>query len=102
MFKNLFIICLALTGSLAAETKILALAGSTRDQSYNKKLLAEAVETAKQMGATVTAIDLKDYPLPFYDADYEINEGMPANAKKLRQLMIASDAIIIASPEYNA
>lgn len=93
--------CLTLSTPIAAETKILAFAGSTRANSYNKQLVGEAATIARQMGATVTVIDLKDYPMPFYDADLEKNQGMPENAKRLRTLMINSDAIIIASPEYN-
>ncbi len=93
--------CLAFSVSLAAETKVLALSGSTRSGSYNKKLVEEAADVARKMGATVTVVDLKDFPMPFYDADLEKSKGMPENAKKLRNLMIKSDAIIIASPEYN-
>ncbi len=85
---------------LSAATKVLALAGSTRTDSYNKKLAQQAANIAEQSGATVTFIDLRDYPMPFYDADLEM-QGMPENAKRFRNLMIANDAIIIASPEYN-
>jgi len=99
--SSLFIAASALAAQLSAETKILALAGSTREDSYNKKLVKEAAEIARQSGATVTVIDLKDFSMPFYDSDSEKNEGMPANAKKLRDLMISSEGIIIASPEYN-
>ncbi len=84
-----------------AEVKILALAGSTRSDSYNKKLLIQAAEIARTQGAKVIVIDLKDFPMPFYDADLEQAQGMPTNAKKLRDLMIQSDTILIASPEYN-
>ena len=76
-------------------------AGSTRVESYNKKLVLEAEPITKKMGAIVTVIDLKDFPMPFYDADLEKEQGMPENAKRLRKLMLASDAILIASPEYN-
>lgn len=85
-----------------AETKVLAFAGSSRKDSYNRKLICAAADIAKQLGATVTLIDLKDYPMPFYDADLEAQQGMPANAKQLRNLMINHDKIMIASPEYNA
>jgi NAD(P)H-dependent FMN reductase len=85
-----------------ATLKILAFAGSTREDSYNQKLLEEAALVARSMGAEVTIIHLREYPMPFYDGDLEKQEGMPKNAQRLRQLMIASDAIIITSPEYNA
>ena len=87
--------------TLFAELKVLAFAGSTRTDSYNKKLVREAAEKARQMGAKVTLIDLKDFPMPIYDADLEAKQGMPEGAKRLRQLMIEHDAMIIASPEYN-
>jgi chromate reductase len=104
MKKILQLVCLALAiiTPLSAEMKVLAFAGSTRADSYNKKLVNDAADLAKQMGATVTVIDLKDYPMPFYDADVEKNQGLPKNAKRLRELMIGSDAIIIATPEYNS
>jgi len=91
-----------LSATLFAETNVLVFAGSTREDSYNKKLAREAADLAGKKGAKVTVIDLKDYPMPFYDADLEISDGMPENAKRLRDLMIESDVILIASPEYNA
>lgn len=100
--KMVFFAFLFVVGSLSAEIKVLAFAGSTRADSYNKKLVKEAAEIARQMGATVTVIDLKDYPIPLYEGDLEMKQGMPANAKKLRQLMIASNAMIIATPEHNS
>lgn len=101
MKKFLLLILLVLSTHLAAEVKVLAFAGSTREGSFNKKLAAEAAQIARQMGAKVTLIDLKDYPMPFYDADLESSRGMPVNARRFRQLMVESDALIIASPNYN-
>jgi len=86
---------------LLAQMNVLVFAGSSREGSYNKKLSQEAAEVARGLGAKVTWIDLKDYPMPFYDADLEA-KGMPVNAKKFRDLMVANDMIVIASPEYNA
>lgn len=105
MRKNLFFICffsVMITIPLFAEVKVLAFAGSTRADSYNKKLVQDATAMARQMGAKVTVIQLNDYPMPFYDADLEKKKGMPKYAQRLRKLMVDSDAIIIASPEYNS
>lgn len=102
MWKYMVILCVALSATLSAEKKVLAFAGSTREDSVNKKLIAEAAIAARQMGANVTVIDLKDYPIPLYDENLETRERMPLKAKQLRQLMIQSDVIMIASPEYNA
>lgn len=102
MWKWLMIIGIAMTTTLSAENKILAFSGSTRQDSLNKKLLNEAVETARKSNAKVLVVDLKDFPMPYYDGDTEQNEGMPQKAKELRQLMIQNQIIFIASPEYNS
>lgn len=104
MKKIALLLCLSATWltSLLAEPKVLAFAGSTRKDSYNKKLIAAASEVAKEQGSLVTLIDLKDFPMPLYDADLETVQGLPENAKRLRNLMISHDKIMIASPEYNA
>lgn len=101
MWKWIVVLSVAFTSTACAETKVLAIAGSARKDSVNKKLVNEAANIARQMGANVTVIDLKDYPMPFYDADLESTEGMPSTAKRLRQLMIENQVVIIASPEYN-
>lgn len=101
MWKWMIILCVVFSANLSAEKKVLAFPGSTRDDSANKKLVVEAAKIARQMQTNVTVIDLKEYPIPFYDEDLEIREGMPTKAKQFRQLMIQSDVILIASPEYN-
>lgn len=82
--------------------KILAFAGSTRTDSYNKKLVKIAAEGAREAGAEVTLIDLRDFPMPLYDGDLEAGSGMPENAKKLKKLMIDHHGFLISSPEYNS
>lgn len=81
--------------------KILAFAGSLREGSYNKKLLKAAVKGAKEAGAEVTVIDIKDYPLPLYDGDIE-EKGFPENVLTLKKLLLENDGLLIASPEYNS
>lgn len=81
--------------------KILAFAGSLRKGSFNKKLVAIAVEGARQAGAEVTVIDLHDYPLPVFDEDVEA-QGTPENALKLKELMLAHHGLMISAPEYNS
>ena len=81
--------------------KILALAGSTRTDSFNKRLVRIAAEGARQAGAEVTLLDLRDLPLPLFDQDLEA-QGQPENARKLQDLMAAHQGLLIASPEYNS
>ncbi len=82
--------------------KVLVFAGSLRKDSYNKKLACLAVEAAEEAGAEVTYLDLLDLDLPLYNADYEQEWGLPAGAVRLKELMKASDGLIIAAPEYNS
>ena len=51
--------------------RILAFAGSLRRDSFNKKLVPIAAKGARDAGAEVTLIDLKDFPLPVFDQDLE-------------------------------
>jgi NAD(P)H-dependent FMN reductase len=82
--------------------KILCFAGSLRRDSFNKKLVQIAMAGAKKAGADVTYVDLKDLPLAVYDGDFEAEQGLPENARKLKELFSASQGFLIASPEYNS
>jgi chromate reductase len=82
--------------------KILVFAGSIRTGSHNARLAALAAKELVLAGADVTRISLEDYPLPLYDGDLEAKSGVPANARNLRQMMVAHPGLFIASPEYNA
>ena len=82
--------------------KLLFFAGSARKESINKKLAKLAADMAQEAGAHVTHIDLKDFEMPLYDGDVEAQNGIPENAKKLKQLFVEHDGFFIASPEYNS
>jgi NAD(P)H-dependent FMN reductase len=83
-------------------TKILAFAGSSRKDSFNRRLLAVAAAGAERAGATVTIAHLGDYPMPIFDEDLEAAEGLPTTVLAFRDLMLAADGLLIASPEYNS
>ena len=82
--------------------KILAFAGATRTASFNKKLVRLGAAAAEQVGAHVTLIDLRDFPIPLYDGDIEAAEGLPAKARELKAMIVASDALLLSCPEYNS
>lgn len=81
---------------------ILAFAGSTREESYNKRLVRIAAGAAQEAGANVTLVDLRDFSMPLFDQDLEAREGIPGPARRLKDLMIAHDGLLIAAPEYNS
>jgi chromate reductase, NAD(P)H dehydrogenase (quinone) len=82
--------------------KILAFSGSVRKDSYNQKLVQLAALGAQQAGAEVTVVNLVDYPMPIFNQDLEMVEGMPKPARTFKELLIAHDGFLIASPEYNS
>lgn len=87
---------------MSAVPKILALAGSTRKDSYNKRLVRIAAGGAKAAGAEISVIDLRDFALPIFDEDLERDQGTPEGAKRLKGLMVEHDGFLISSPEYNS
>ena len=87
---------------MAITRKILAFAGSTRTDSYNKRLVKIAAAGARTAGVEVTLIDLRDFPLPIFDGDLEARDGLPANGRKLKDLFLAHHGLLISAPEYNS
>ena len=82
--------------------KILAFAGSTREGSFNKKLVKVAAEAARAAGAEVTMLDLRELNLPLYDGDLETSQGLPPGGRNLKDLMLAHQGFLISAPEYNS
>ena len=76
--------------------RVLALSGSARKGSLNQKLLNVAVQGALGAGAEVTVVSLSDYPLPFYDSEFENEQGVPANALSLQKLFSEHDALPVS------
>jgi len=81
--------------------RVLAFAGSTRGGSFNKRLVKIAAVGVESAGVSCTLIDLRDYPLPLYDADLEAESGLPGNAVALKDLFLSHQGLLISSPEYN-
>lgn len=80
--------------------KLLVFAGSTRQNSFNRRLAKVAAQMAADAGAEVSHIELADFDIPMYNADLEA-KGTPADVVRLKQLMFDHPAWIICSPEYN-
>jgi hypothetical protein len=76
--------------------KLLAFAGSTRNGSLNQVLLDLAVKEARDRGAEVTAIRLKDFALPLYDGDMEV-EAFPQGARDLKALFRSHHRFLVAT-----
>ena len=82
-----------------AEVQILALVGSLRAESVNRKIAELAADVAPD-GVTV-----RIYPglgdLPFYNEDLDTAGAVPAAATALRAAAAVADAALVVTPEYN-
>jgi len=75
--------------------------GSLRAGSYNKQLVRlVASQIERNLGVTLDEIDLNEIDLPMFSEDLE-SGGCPDSVLELKERMIACDAILFASPEYN-
>jgi chromate reductase len=81
--------------------KLLIFAGSTRQNSFNRRLARAAATMASASGASVTHIELGDFDVPMYNADLEA-QGRPPDVIRLKQILHDHPAWIICTPEYNA
>lgn len=82
--------------------QLLMFAASVRRDSCNKKLIKVAAEIARaQPNVSVDLADFAEFHLPMYDANMEVDEGLPENTLLFIERMKKSDGVIIASPEYN-
>lgn len=79
-------------------TTILAMAGSLRRDSFNRRLLLAAGDTAPAGVRLTLWEDLAG--VPAFDEDVESGPTPPAVAD-LREQIRTADAVLIATPEYN-
>jgi chromate reductase len=76
----------------------MGIAGSLRRGSYNRSLLDAARELAP---ASMTIVHFPLDEIPLYNADYDEDHLRPPEVARLKQAVAESDAVLIASPEYN-
>ena len=82
--------------------RVLVFAASQRRESLNDKLASLAAEVVARQGGTVDRARFEEFDCPFYDGDVEKASGIPEGALELCRRLKAADAVVIASPEYNA
>jgi chromate reductase len=78
--------------------RILAISGSLRRDSSNKRLLRAAAEEAPEDVEITLWNGLKE--IPPYDADDDVVPG-PAPVEAFKEAVRDADAVLIATPEYN-
>ena len=76
--------------------KLLAFSASLRSDSFNYKLVRKIAESIENKGDhTVMVINLKDFELPFYDGDIEMENGLPENIK-FKEILNHMDGLVIS------
>lgn len=79
-------------------TTILGISGSLRSGSFNTALL-RAAAGLMPAGATLQVATL--HGIPLYDGDAEARDGLPPAVRELKEKVVACDALLLATPEYN-
>lgn len=79
-----------------SKIEILGIVGSLRKDSYNHAALKAAQELVPD-GVVLNLIEL--HGIPVFNQDQEI--AMPASVREFKRRIVAADAILFATPEYN-
>jgi chromate reductase, NAD(P)H dehydrogenase (quinone) len=83
--------------NVADQISVLGIAGSLRQDSYNKTALRAAVELAPA-GMVIETFDLT--PIQPYNEDVK-QQGFPPPEQEFREKIRTADALLIVTPEYN-
>lgn len=87
--------------SASPAASLLVLPGSSRTGSLNLALARAACRIGEARGADARVLDLRSLALPVYDGDLEASEGVPGRTGELIDAILAADAILVVTPEYN-
>src|SRR6476660_9635275 len=81
--------------------RFLAFSASLREESLNSQLIRLAATTIEANEGEVELAAMHDFDVRSYNADVQSEEGFPPAAEEFRRRLEASDAFVIAAPEYN-
>jgi len=84
------------------DLRVLVLGASLSSRSLNNRLAAFVARLVTEKGGTSELANVGDFDCPFYDHDIEVEAGLPVGAHRFCEHLKAADALIVASPEYNA
>jgi NAD(P)H-dependent FMN reductase len=85
--------------SQSVEIRVIGLAGSLRPESATRAAVQYALHGAAEEGAKVSLMDLAAYNLPFLGRERE--EANVKTVRRFRADLLASDGIILGSPEIH-
>ena len=79
----------------------LLFSASLRKDSLNTRLAKLAAQLIEKNGGKVDYAAMEDFDCPSYNQDLETETLVTKGADEFRKRILANDAFIIASPEYN-
>ena len=82
-------------------TRILVFSASLHKDSLNTHLAKLAAGIIEKKGGNVDYADVSEFDCPSFNQDLETDNFHPVGAEELRKRILANDAFIISSPEYN-
>ena len=80
----------------------LLFSASLRTDSLNTRLIKLAAQVIEKNNGNVDLASLSEFDCPSFNQDLEVNSAIPPGANEFRKRLLANDAFIIFSPEYNA
>ncbi len=89
-------------GTPDRDLRVLIVGASLSSTSLNNRLAAFAARLVAEKGVTSDLANVGDFDCPFYDHDLDVEAGPPVGAHRFCERLKAADALIVASPEYNA
>jgi NAD(P)H-dependent FMN reductase len=81
--------------------RILVFSASLRKDSLNTTLARLAKSIIEKHGGIVDFASMSEFDCPSLNQDLETNDFHPEGAIEFRKRLLANDAFIISSPEYN-
>ena len=81
--------------------RILVFSASLRKDSLNTKLARLTATVIEKSGGIVDYSEMSEFDCPSMNQDMEANDFHPDGAIEFRKRLLANDAFIICSPEYN-
>jgi NAD(P)H-dependent FMN reductase len=84
------------------DVNFLVLGASHSSSSLNNRLAALAADVIERKGGGTDRATVGDFDCPFYDRDLEVESGPPPGARAFCERLKRADALVLASPEYNA
>jgi FMN reductase len=79
--------------------KVLGICGSLRENSHTRAMVEIALEAAKRSGGETRFLDLREYPLPLFEA-HRNYESDPA-VRAVVQMIQEADCYVVGTPEYH-